>query len=297
MNDRETTLLLRIAPRRALADEWALALSADGLSPSVWPEAGGYAIGVPASQASRARDVLAMVEREGRRAPRVAEEPIAHGSILAALVLAAALLGFFFLTATGGPLGGWLGLGSGDTDRILHGEPWRVATALTLHVDFPHALANALFLALFLPPLFRALGGGAGALALLLSGLSGNLLSALFYGTAHRAVGASTAVFGAVGLLCALAARRRVVPGERARAWIPLGAGVALLALLGAGQRSDLMAHLFGLLSGIAIGALILLASRRRPGERAQRLCGAAALTLLVAAWTAARLLSFPVAP
>ncbi len=297
MIDRETTLLLRIAPRRALADEWALALWADGLSPIVWPEAGGYAIGVPASQASRATDVLAMVDRERRRAPGLAVEPIAHASILAALVLAAALLGFFFLTAKGGPLAEWLGPGSADADSILHGEPWRAATALTLHVDFPHALANALFLALFLPPLFRGLGGGVGALALLLSGFSGNLLSALFYGTAHRAVGASTAVFGAVGLLCALAVRRRAVPGERARAWIPLGAGVALLALLGAGQRSDLMAHLFGLLSGIAIGALLLLAPRRRPGEIAQRLCGAAAIALLAAAWSAALLLSFPTAP
>ncbi len=322
MSDPESTFLLRATRERAVADEWALALSADGLAPRVWPSGYGFAIGVPESQASRAGDVLRMYDQENRRvagAPAPPEgwpsppvgatrpsdwegeapaEPSWNEFNLEGVATAAAMLAFFFLTEAGRPLEGWLGRGSGDADRILHGEPWRAVTALTLHVDFPHALANAFFLALFLPALFRALGGGVGGLAFLLSGISGNLLSALFYGADHRAVGASTALFGAVGLLSALAAGRRVRArgqdragtggGLRGRAWIPLGAGLALLGLLGAGRRADLVAHLFGLLSGLSIGALLSLALPRRAGEAVQRVCGVLAIALVVASWLAA---------
>jgi membrane associated rhomboid family serine protease len=137
-----------------------------------------------------------------------------------------------------------------------------------------------------------------GGLALLLSGISGNLLSALFYGTDHRAVGASTALFGALGLLSALAVSRRVraignggtgsVGGHPWRAWIPLGAGLALLGVLGAGKRADLVAHLFGLLAGLSIGALLSLALPRRAGGAVQWVCGALCVALVVAPWIAA---------
>ena len=293
MNAPESTILLRAAPDRAVADEWAVALSADGLAPRVWPSGLGFAIGVPASQVSRAADVLRMYDQENRRAAGVPDESPWYEFNLEVAAAAAAMLAFFFLTGEGGPLNRWIDAGSGDADRILHGEPWRVVTALTLHVDFPHVLANALFLVLFLPPVLRRLGGGVGGLAFLFSGIAGNFLSALFYGTDHRAVGASTAVFGAVGILSALAVGQRArmirhCRGGRGRVWLPLGAALALLAMLGAGRRSDLAAHLFGLLSGVAIGALLAVAFPRRAGAAAQAVCGALAAALLVAAWIAA---------
>jgi membrane associated rhomboid family serine protease len=329
MSAAEPPVLLRTAPDHTLVDEWALALSADGLTPRVWPSGHGFAIGVPETQASRAADVLRMYDRENRRAVSEPEGPSEGGPDhrssaqrpsdregeasagppwnafnLAGLAAAAGILAFFFLTQAGRPLGDWLELGSGDADRILRGEPWRAATALTLHVDLPHALANALFLALFVPPLLRALGGGVGGLALLLSGISGNLLSALFYGTDHRAIGASTALFGALGLLCALAVRRRVRAfgssgagkggGHPGRVWIPLGAGMALLGILGAGKRADLVAHLFGLLSGLSIGALLSLAMPRRAGGAVQWACGALSVALVVAPWIAALRVPYP---
>ncbi len=40
------------------------------------------------------------------------------------------------------------------------------------------------------------------------------------------------------------------------KAWLPLGAGLALLSMLGSGgERTDLMAHLFGFMTGLILGA------------------------------------------
>ena len=103
-------------------------------------------------------------------------------------------------------------------------------------------------------------------------------------------MGASTAVFGAIGLLSALgvAARRRHEPKTR-RAWLALGAGLALLAMLGtAGERVDLWAHLFGWLAGLALGLPIASALGRPPGAARQLTLGAATLLALAACWSSA---------
>jgi membrane associated rhomboid family serine protease len=99
-------------------------------------------------------------------------------------------------------------------------------------------------------------------------------------------VGASTAVFGAVGLLCgrAAAARLRRAKGGL-RAWVPLGAGVALIAMLGTGQRSDVWAHLLGFAAGGFLGLPATLALPRRPGPAAQCLAAGAAVAALVYCW------------
>ena len=61
----------------------------------------------------------------------------------------------------------------------------------------------------------------------------------------------STAVFAAVGILCGCNLRRFTLRGVL----LPLGAGVGLLAMLGSsGDRTDLGAHLWGLLVGLACG-------------------------------------------
>src|SRR5438034_425376 len=68
-------------------------------------------------------------------------------------------------------------------------------------------------------------------------------------------IGASTAVFGALGALAAF-------PQHRRRAWVPLGAGLALLAFLGTSKRADLAGHLCGFVAGLLLGAV---ASRLPP--------------------------------
>ncbi len=71
------------------------------------------------------------------------------------------------------------------------------------------------------------------------------------------------------------------------RGALPLAAGVALLADLGTGgERTDLGAHAFGFILGIAVSAGLLVAEPRFPkGDGAQLAYGASALSLLALAW------------
>ncbi len=124
---------------------------------------------------------------------------------------------------------------------------------------------------------------------MLLAGAGGNWATALVYGSHHSSVGASTAVFGAIGLLAGLARVRRTRRGQRgSRAWAPIAAGLALLAMIGMGERADLVAHGLGLAVGSALGLTVAISLPRAPGPPVQWLLGAVALAVLVGSWRAA---------
>jgi membrane associated rhomboid family serine protease len=182
----------------------------------------------------------------------------------------------------------WLQAGRMQAGLVAEGQWWRVFTALTLHLDAAHLLAN-LFLGAVLG-LFaaQALGGGVSWLGILLAGGLGNALNAVVQDSQHSAVGASTAVFAALGILVshALYYRRRL-PGGAARRWSPLVGGLLLLAYTGmGGERTDVLAHVTGLLAGLILG---LLGSRLSTGllERrdVQLAASLFAVVLLVFAW------------
>lgn len=84
-------------------------------------------------------------------------------------------------------------------------------------------------------------------------------------------MGASTDSFGAIGILAArqFVQRRRAGP-SRGKPWMAVAADLALLGLTGTGSRSDFLAHLFGLVSGLARGGIPTLAVRRPPSPLAQ---------------------------
>jgi membrane associated rhomboid family serine protease len=67
---------------------------------------------------------------------------------------------------------------------------------------------------------------------------------------------------------------------------VPIAAGLALLAMLGtAGERVDLLGHLFGFLAGGVLGVVMAVAVPRRPGARVQWALGTTALMLVVVSW------------
>jgi rhomboid protease GluP len=93
----------------------------------------------------------------------------------------------------------------------------------------------------------------------LLAGTAGNLLNAsLYLETTHYSIGASTAVFGTIGLLVCLPIgfALRHARQQLFRLWfLPLIAGLAFLAWFGTGtERTDTTAHLMGFLCGLPIG-------------------------------------------
>ncbi|MFQ5994114.1 MAG: rhomboid family intramembrane serine protease [Acidiferrobacterales bacterium] len=278
---------IRIAPRRELAEEWALVLVAEGLSPSVWHAAEGFMLGVPGDQVESATSVLSSYDSENPPRPPVDDEPKGRAHIYTALFFSIALLDFFFITDVWSEALPWVDRGGADAKRIVGGELWRIVTALTLHADLKHALANAIAGALFVGAVCRSLGSGFGFAIVLLAGAGGNLVNALFYGSYHVAIGASTAVFGALGVLGGVGAVRRRRSGMHGRhVWVPIAAGLALLAMLGtAGERVDLLGHLFGFLVGGVLGLGVAYALPRRPAPRVQWALGLSALVVIFLSW------------
>ncbi len=131
-------------------------------------------------------------------------------------------------------------------------EWWRLVTGLTLHSDPVHLVGNVLIGGFLLLFLCGALGFGMAWWLSMAAGILGNGLNVFFKGTVHLAVGYSTAVFGTIGILVGLEMKRG---GVFRQIFVPLGAGFALLAMLGSeGARTDLGAHWWGLAVGVFLG-------------------------------------------
>ena len=152
----------------------------------------------------------------------------------------------------------YLRAGAADSVKMLGGEWWRAVTALTLHADFAHVAGNATFLVVLGYSVCRFLGGGLGLFLILLTGIFGNATVAILSKDPHLSVGASTATFGALGLLCSMSAidafrRTRQWKSVFARVWIPLAGGIAMLGMTGASPGSDLAANGTGFLFGLVL--------------------------------------------
>jgi rhomboid protease GluP len=268
--------LLREGRDRDAVLERSVVLDAMGIPHDVQPTLdGGWALVVEDVDAPAAEAALAAWETENP--PRSA--PLARpddGWSLAGVAAGVALLAFA-LQAGMDPAGNLVERGGADAARMLQGEWWRAATALTLHADLAHVAANAVAIGVFLGAVARRIGPALATWLALSAGVVGNVLTALVWRDGHVSIGASTAVFGVLGTLSALQAPRR-------GAWVTLGAGVALLGLLGTGARADLLAHLFGFAVGVAEG----LAVRRMMPPRRSLLQPALALLAtvpIVLAW------------
>jgi membrane associated rhomboid family serine protease len=275
---------------------WALTLQARKIPCRLLQAGGGWQLLVPPEYLAAALDELRRFEAENRNWPPPLPPATALlDNLLITLSVLALLATFhnivhYHLTPFGLPSVDWIGRGNAAAGPIRSGEVWRAITALTLHADGLHLLGNLLIGGAFIALLCRTLGSGLGWALLLASGILGNLLNAVAQDALHRSVGASTAVFGAVGLLAALNLLH-AGGGLRKRWHLSLVAALALLALLGSeGENTDLGAHLFGFAAGLALGLPTgrLLASHGRPGPWLDAALGLAALALVGGAWWAA---------
>lgn len=286
----EEPRVVRTAGERRRVDEWSLALTAvDIASRTDWSPPHGYVLLVAAADAARAAAVLDAYDDENR--PRPAPPPPAeYGSGVTAVLATVALCALFVVTGPRGEGHPWFAAGTADARRILDGEWWRAVTALTLHNDFPHILSNAVALLVFGSALCTLVGPGTGLWLLLLAGTGGNLLNALLRGLPYNGLGASTAIFGALGALGGIRVVQRHAGAAVStfRAWAPFAAALALLGMLGSSERSDVIAHLFGFLVGAGLGAALAWRRPRPFAPPAQRVLVAAAVATLVGCWAAA---------
>lgn len=287
--DGETPVARSRDPR--VTQEQSLVLLAEGLAPSLRQMAGEWVLTVPAHEADRAAWALEEHAREARsrRARRPAPPPVpwrGRGPFTLALATGGALLAFHRWTGPWRSDAPWFAVGAADGDALREGELWRAVTALTLHADAAHVFGNALAGGLMLTVLGASLGPGVALLATVLAGTTGNVANGLLRAAPHVSVGASTAVFGAVGLLGGVAATRRRLGLGRRPAWVSVAATLGILAMLGtSGERTDVWAHAFGLAAGGGLGAVLGRILRRPPPLAAQVACGVAAAATVVASW------------
>jgi rhomboid protease GluP len=268
--------LLREGPDHGAVLERSMVLDAMGIAHEVQPTPDGrWALVVDDGDVTAAEAALASWEAENPPRTELLARP-EYGRSLAGVAAGLAVLAFALLLGLPSA-GNLVERGSADAARMLQGGWWRAATAMTLHADLAHAAANAVTLGIFLGAVARRLGPALATWLALAAGILANVLTALVVPGGHVSIGASSAVFGALGTLSALQVPRR-------GAWLTLGAGVALLGFLGTGVRADLLAHLFGFAVGVAGG----MAVRRMTPPRRSLLQPAIALLAvasIVLAW------------
>lgn len=275
-------MLLRLVGEYRRAIDLSLVLDAENIPHELRREDDErWVLVVDDADAARADQALTAFERENPRGEIAVEAPQPWSSgVPAGLVFFLALLGLQIWTGPDRVDSAWFQRGSAEAAAILHGQWWRAVTALTLHADAGHAAGNALLGGLLLALLARGLGSGVASLLMLLAGALGTLATAALLRHDFASIGASTAVFAALGALA-------VLPQNRRKAWLPLAAAVALLGFLGTSKRADLAGHLCGFVAGVLLGAVAALAPRLRNRGLQAALALAAAL-VPVLAWVAA---------
>ena len=270
-----------------LCHEYSLVLEARGIEHQAQEEESSWALSVPVNLRHRAYEEISRysIERGVRRSvPEVV--PPHPGAAVGVFVYVLVLIVTAYCAGNGTFGADWLALGS--LDAGARGEWWRAVTALTLHLDQEHLLGNLLFGAVAGLAASRLLGPGIAWACILGAAALANYAEILITPITHRAVGASTAVFAALGLLSGMAWRQRLTLRERRwYRWAPLIAGICLLTLLGAGSAHvDVLGHGLGFLFGLGIGWVLVrtgVSNNRVP--RVQAFAGLGAALAICAAW------------
>ncbi len=143
-------------------------------------------------------------------------------------------------------------------------EWWRPFTALFLHADIQHLVGNLVSGAIFGALVSRSLGPLRGWALILACGTLGNCLTSLVtYPMPFISIGASTAVFGALGILSGLGfstSLRSRCSVSWAKVAAPVIAGIIMLGWLGGSgpdSNTDVLGHVFGFSSGLVAGMLV----------------------------------------
>jgi len=223
----------------------------------------GYRLLVAPEAAEALRDQLARFDRESVDWPPEPERmvPAARLDLLTPLLWALAVVAVFSGQSVHPA---WVAAGAVDAVAIYdRGEVWRAFTALFLHVDASHLASNLLGGLLVFAAVLSTFGRVRGWSLIGLAAVAGNLaVAAANHPDPHASIGASTAVFAAVGLLTGRAVRRALGTRHphRGRAFfVPLAAGLTVLGLHGAGGPAvDVLAHGAGFAAGAILGALAL---------------------------------------
>ncbi len=232
---------------------------------------------------------LAAYDSENRNwPPQITEDHFAPTFRAMSPLIAGFLIFNYGLTGDWQQESVWFLKGAGDSRAILENlELYRLVTPLTLHADIVHLLGNCLLGGFLLHFFLHLTGNGIGLCAMLATATMANFINVIVHGPGHLFVGFSTAIFSVIGMLCTISFAKK---SKRFRVdfFMPLMSGLALLAFLGSsGERTDLGAHLFGLVCGLIGGNFVRLSwfTTLRSSFFAQTLLGTLAFALIFVCW------------
>jgi rhomboid protease GluP len=242
--------------------DWSLVLASQGIEAAIHHAADGWRLVVSVEDYERALEHLRLYKMENRRWQWQRTFPGAGLSFHAASVLWSLMMAAFYYIDT--QMNAIRPAGMMDSAKVLAGEWWRLFTAVTLHADAGHLVANATTGFLFLGVAMAHYGPGTALLAAFLAGAGGNVTGLLIYPEPHRGLGASGMVMGALGLLTVQSlAWLKSHPRPRQLLLRALGAGVLILVLFGFSPGTDIIAHVGGFVFGAIFGVLLHLLPRR----------------------------------
>jgi membrane associated rhomboid family serine protease len=276
--------------RQNCADR-ALVLESLQIPHQLFDDGASCALVVPAPYSAQAVNELHLYDEENppvykKDPPRIAYHDAVPGLAGYVLVICvvAGMAGFSFFQSN------WFVAGRVDGELIRHGELWRLFTALTLHADVKHLLSNLVFGVFFGLFAGRLLGSGVAWLTIVLAAATANGLNTLLLESTHRSIGASTAVFAALGVVAGYVWFGRLMSQDRwSNRYGPIVGGLALLMYTGTGgPNTDVGAHLFGFACGFGASYVLSRLGNIPRDSRTQLIAGGIALGLIFFSWTIA---------
>jgi len=241
--------------------DWSLVLVSQGIESVVQhdSESGRWQLVVSPPDVSRAVDAIHLYTLENRR--RRWQVAVPGTSLLFDWRCLACLLFFvvvFAFEATG--RGNLRDTGKLDPEAVRAGQWWRVFTAVTLHADVSHLVANITTGVLMLGLALGAYGPGVGMLGSYLAGVLAFVGEMWF--VPRQSLGASGMVLGALGLLTAQwigMVRHGLTPGQFALRGVVSGFLLLVMLGLSPAEHVDVFAHVAGFSAGLVLGAVLAL--------------------------------------
>lgn len=254
-------------------------------------DGGSCALIVPAQYSAHAYNELQLYDEENPPLQPKPVRQIAYQDAVPGLIgyvfvvcMVAGMAGFSFFQSN------WFVAGRVDGELIRNGELWRLFTALTLHSGVKHLLSNIVFGVFFGIFAGRLLGSGIAWLVIVLAAATGNAVNTLLLETAHRSIGASTAVFAALGVIAGYVWFGKLMSQERwSNRYGPIVGGLALLMYTGTGgENTDVGAHLLGFVCGFGAGLILIRLGNIPRDTHSQLVAGAIAFGLIFFSWVVA---------
>jgi rhomboid protease GluP len=242
--------------------DWSLVLASQGIEAIIErsPEQERWLLLVPPEQLQRAQDSIRLYRAENRGWSWRQQLPGADlelhwGAIVFAVVLA---LIHSFAAYEASML---IDRGTMDSVKVHAGQWWRLFTAVFLHDDLAHLMANVTFGIIVLGLSMARFGAGLTLLATFFAGAAGNLFGLNFYSQPYTGLGASGMMMGALGVLAVHSIHLfRTSPKAARYVLSGVSAGLLIFVLFGVSPNSDIVAHLGGFVAGLGLGALLSLA-------------------------------------